>query len=232
MNFSRYKCFWAVLLSASQLVMGGETVSTRLVPGAVLAQPIVHQPGELAEQDSVQSAAGFQIMVIDGQDAVNIVKSNSAGKVTVEVRDKNNVPVAGALVTFTAPDDGASLIFANGSRTATAVTEVNGRAVAPSAKPVNTGKFQLSVSVSQQSQTGAVNIVMTNVMTAAGANPTADTATPSAHGLSTKTIGIIVGVGAGAAIGIALALMHHSSSTTTTNPVTVSSGGNPTVGAP
>src|SRR5262245_10809123 len=43
---------------------------------------------------------GLKIVVIEGEDAINIIQTNTAVKPVIEVRDRNDLPVAGALVLF------------------------------------------------------------------------------------------------------------------------------------
>lgn len=44
---------------------------------------------------------GLKIVVIEGEGAVNIIQQKTAVSPLVEVRDRNNNPVSGAVVTFT-----------------------------------------------------------------------------------------------------------------------------------
>ena len=44
---------------------------------------------------------GLKIVVIEGEGAVNIIQQKTAVSPLVEVRDRNNQPVSGAVVTFT-----------------------------------------------------------------------------------------------------------------------------------
>ena len=44
---------------------------------------------------------GLRIVVIEGEDAVNIIQQKTAVRPIVEVRDRNDLPVAGASVLFT-----------------------------------------------------------------------------------------------------------------------------------
>lgn len=48
---------------------------------------------------AAQSPA-LRIVVIEGEDAVNIIQQQTAVRSLVEVRDRNNLPVPGVLVTF------------------------------------------------------------------------------------------------------------------------------------
>ena len=71
-------------------------------------------------------AATLRIVVIAGEDAVNIVQQKTAVAPIVEVRDRNDQPVAGAVVTFTIR--GRAATFARGARTLTVTTNSGGQA--------------------------------------------------------------------------------------------------------
>ncbi len=47
-----------------------------------------------------QQAPSLKIVVLEGEGAVNIIQQKTAVRPLVEVRDRNNLPVAGASVTF------------------------------------------------------------------------------------------------------------------------------------
>jgi hypothetical protein len=214
--------FSAILLSICQVVVGAETSVSNLLPGHLLFTPRA-QPGTLNQQTTASQqttpSLGLHILVIDSEDGINIIKKKTAVKPVVEVRDRNNLPVAGAVVIFSSPGDGPTVVFANGSHFATVTTDAQGRATALGSKPVNVGKFQLDVSASYQSETATLAIAMTNVMTMA--NGGASTGAGAGHGLSGLTIGIIAGVAGAAAIGLAIGLSHHG---TTTTPTTAGLG--------
>lgn len=128
----------------------------------------------------------LRIVVIQGEDAVNVIQRKTAVAPIVEIRDRNNLPVAGATVTFTIA--GNSATFPGGAQTFTITTNSAGRAAAASITPVSSGAVQIQVAAAAQGQSAAVTISQTNALTAAGG------------GLSTgATIGIVVA--AGAAIG-------------------------------
>ena len=48
-----------------------------------------------------EQASSLKIVVLEGEGAVNIIQQKTAVRPLVEVRDRNNLPVAGASVTFT-----------------------------------------------------------------------------------------------------------------------------------
>jgi hypothetical protein len=237
--------------------MGAE----RLIPGAPLAtnsqQPSTPpQPGEVQQPQpqqplpdggttvvtvSVPKSVGFDISVVEGEGGSNIVDKKSSTKVVVQVRDDKNQALEGAVVTFTAPADGPSVIFSNGFRTATVLTDADGRAPAPSMRAVNGGSFSLDVSASFRGQTVNTTISQTNYESAAEAKgkpastpeETAPTANKARTRLSGTTWAIILGAGAAAAVGIGVGLSHKgSSSSTTGSSTTITGPGTPTVGQP
>jgi hypothetical protein len=184
---------------------------TVLISFAVLA---AQQPPEL------------QILVIGGEGSINNVKQRTAREPVIEVRDRNNRPVAGALVLFEAPRSGASGTFIGGSPTLRVTTDPAGRAVGQGFRPNNVGgDFGIQVSASHQGATATTTIHMTNfVGAAAGAGAGAAAA---GHG---KLIGILIGIGAAAAAGTAYAVTHSGSSSSSNpgapvaTPTTITAG--------
>lgn len=80
-----------------------------------------------AQNTTAQTAtprAGLTITVIEGEDAVNIVQQKTAVAPVVEVRDKNDQPVAGAIVRFAIRSGRATF---GGARNLTVTTNAAGR---------------------------------------------------------------------------------------------------------
>ncbi len=115
-----------------------------------------------AQQPS--TAAGLKIVVIEGEDAVNIIQQKTAVAPVVEVRDRNNLPVSGVAVTFSIGGQGATF---GGASTLTVVTNAAGQATAAGLTPTATGALQISATATFQGQTAVATIVQSNVMTAA-----------------------------------------------------------------
>jgi hypothetical protein len=174
-----------------------------------------------------QQPPELQILVIGGEGSINNLKQRTAREPVVEIRDRNNRPVAGALVLFEAPRNGASGTFFGNSPTLRVTTDPQGRAVGQGFRPNNTGgNFGISVSVTHQGLTASTIIHQTNVVGAAAAGAGAGAAA-AGHG---KLIGILIGIGAAAAAGTAYAVTHSGnssgsgSSTPATPPTTISAG--------
>ena len=157
----------------------------------------------------------LRIVVIEGEDAVNIVQQKSAVAPVIEVRDRNNQPVAGAIVRFAIQQGRGT--FA-GARTLSVTTNAAGRAVAAGLTPTGSGALQIGASATFQGQTAVATITQTNVMTAAQAAAAAGggtSGTPASGGaaggggvggVSGTTLGVVGGAVAGGALVAANAL--------------------------
>jgi len=172
-----------------------------------------------------QEAGGqLNIVIVEGDGAINNIKQRTAREPIVQVEDQNHKPVAGAVVVFLLPDQGASGVFANGSHTLTVMTDAQGRAVARGLRPNNVqGNLQIHVTASHQGQTASATISQTNAVSAAtGA---------VAGGVSAKLITILIIAGAAVAGGVVATTRGGGSSTTTAPPTTITAGTG-TVNAP
>lgn len=112
--------------------------------------------------------SALRIVVLEGEDAVNIVQQKTAVRPLVEVRDRNNLPVAGATVTFTI-GGGQSAAFAGGVQTLTVTTNAAGQAAASGLNALSSGAFQIQVQAVYQGQIATAAISQTNFATAAAA---------------------------------------------------------------
>ena len=111
--------------------------------------------------------AALRVLVIEGEDAVNIIQQKTAVRPVIEVRDRNNLPVSGALVTFSI--EGGKAATFGGASTLTVATNAAGQAAVTGLTPSAAGAFQIQVSAAFQGQVATATIAQTNVMTAAQA---------------------------------------------------------------
>lgn len=172
-----------------------------------------------------QQAPALKIVVLEGEGAVNIIQQKTAVRPLVEVRDRNNVPVAGASVTFTIGGGGQTATFAGGTSTMTVTTNAAGQAAAAGVNPIAAGAVRIEVQAAHQGQTATAAISQTNVATAAAAAAAAAGAGAAAAGgggsaasgaaagaagggggLSATTIGIIGAAAGGGALAATQAL--------------------------
>ena len=155
---------------------------------------------------SAAQNAGLRIVVVQGEDGVNIIQQKTAVPPIVEVRDRNDLPVPGVLVTFSI--EGGKAASFGGASSLTITTNVAGRAAAAGLTPSTTGAFQIQVQAAFQGQVASATIAQTNVLTAAqagaagasgggtSASPAGGAAGGGGGGVSATTVGII-----GAAVG-------------------------------
>jgi hypothetical protein len=174
--------------------------------------------------DAQNAAPMLNIVIVEGDGAINNIRQRTAREPIVQVEDENHKPVAGAAVVFALPGQGAGGSFAGGAHTLSVVTDSQGRAVARGFHP-NTvqGQYQIHVTASNSGQTASANINQSNALLAAGAGTTA-----AAAGISGKLIAAIVIVAAAAAAGGAYAATHSGggggNSSANASVITISPG--------
>ncbi|HEY7187839.1 MAG TPA: hypothetical protein VH436_14885 [Vicinamibacterales bacterium] len=150
-------------------------------------------------QRPADASKGLRIVVLEGEDAVNIVQQKTAVRPVVEVRDSNNLPVAGVTVQFTIARSGggAAASFANGQSVVTVTTDAVGRAATSPLQAIGNGAVRINVQATYQGQVATATVSQTNFASAAEAARAGRTPTPSTGG------GAGTGAGAGGAGGAA-----------------------------
>ncbi len=174
-----------------------------------------------------QNPASLQIVIVEGEGAINNVKQRVNREPIVQVEDENHKPVAGAAIIFFLPNDGPGGTFANGSMTFTTTTNAQGQAVARGIRFNNqAGSMQIRVSASFAGQTASAIITQTNVLGLA-------TSGASVGGMSLATKLLIIGAVVGGGIAAGVVLANHGGGSTSTVPTTVTiTPGTITVGGP
>lgn len=149
---------------------------------------------------------GLRVLVVEGDGARHVIGQAPSLAPTVLVEDSANRPVQNALVVFSLPEAGAGGVFADGSRTATAVTGPDGRAALrgfrPNARP---GSYNIRVRVTFLNETVTESIFQTNVV-------------PEKKG-SGRLVAILA-IAGGAAAGVALATGDRATSGNNSTPPT------------
>ena len=194
-----------------------------LLLAGMLAIPL--QPIALA-----QDAPKLNLVIVEGDGAINNVRQRTAREPVVQVQDENHKPVAGAVVVFTLPDQGAGGTFAGGAHSLTVVSDAQGRAVAHGLRPNHVqGQYQIRVNASHNGQSASANIAQSNAV-AAGAGAAA------AAGISAKLVIVIVAAAAAATVGGLYASGAigggGNGTSAATIPIVTISPGTGTVGAP
>ena len=221
-------------------------IDTRQLVVVTLLSAAMSLPGPSHAQ---QPQARLRIVVLEGEDSVNIVQQRTAVAPVVEVRDENDQPVAGALVTF-AIRGGRNARLAGNLRTVSVTTNASGRATVAGVTPTGNGPVQIEISATYRGANASTTVSQTNVATAAeaasasgagavgaggaagaggsatGAATAAGAAAGGGSGLSAVAIGTIVAAGAGA-VGAAVALKSsdNASGSTPAAPVVTNLSG-------
>ena len=123
---------------------------TICICGMLLVPSLAHGLG--ARQEQAVQPEGLRIVVIEGEDSVNIIGQGTAVATVVEVRDRNDLPVSGASVVFLLGEGGTATLNAGLSQV-TLTTNALGQA-AVTVNPVASGAVQLSVNATFQGAGG------------------------------------------------------------------------------
>jgi len=169
-----------------------------------------------------QVPAKLNIVIVEGEGAINNIRQRVAREPIVQVTDENNRPVAGATVVFFLPKDGPGGTFPGGARNLSVVTGQDGRAVARGLRTNDiAGKFQIQVEATYQGVSATATITQSNAVLAAAAG-----------GISGKLLAIFA-IAGGAAAGGVIAATRGGKETAAPPPTpTTVSAGTPSVGAP
>lgn len=166
---------------------------------------------------------GIHLEIMEGDGAINNIRSSHSKEPVVRVEDANNHGVPGAVVTFLVPSDGPGVHFADAATSLTLTSDDRGEVVARGLHPNRSvGPFKIRVTASAHSMTTSASINQTNV-------------DPGSH-TSSRKIAILAALGGAVAAGAALALHGGKSSSAPTasasSPGTVVIPGSPSLGGP
>ena len=122
--------------------------------------------------DLVQTpSGGIKIVVVQGEGALNNIRTRSAAPLIVEVRDSGGKPVAGAEVVFQLPPAGPGGVFNGWMRNQTARTSAEGRAETNGFTPNDeVGRFNIKVTATSGTKTDSAIIAQTNTPSGSGGN--------------------------------------------------------------
>ncbi|MEX2263165.1 MAG: hypothetical protein WD696_14510 [Bryobacteraceae bacterium] len=163
-----------------------------------------------------QPSGELKIIAVEGEGAVNNVRSKSATQPAVEVRDQEDKPVAGAEVIFQLPAAGPGGVFNGWMRTQTARTNEQGQATASGFTPnEEEGRFNIKVTASSGNRSSSLVIGQSNGRNGGGSEMKS----------RSNLWKILAVVGAGALIGgIVAATRGGDSSSAVATPVSVTPG--------
>ena len=167
---------------------------------------------EILAQDSGPIPTQLNIVILEGEGALQNVRQRVNRDPVIRVEDENHKPVAGAAVAFTLPTEGATGEFGNGSKTLTTMTDSAGQAVAQGLRMNQVaGKTVIHVTASYKGLFARALITGENVLPP-GAKPAGSTKGGHGHG---ALIAVLLIVGAGAAGGAVYATQHKGGSDNT-----------------
>ena len=149
-----------------RLVRLGYLENSRLVTVKAASRATLRTHLTSPRPQNAPGQAALKIVVLDGEGAINIIQQKTATAPVIEVRDQNDLPVAGAAVRFGIRNGRA--VF-GGARTLSVTTDGAGRAVATGFAPTGSGALQITATATFQGQTAAITIAQTTVTTAAQA---------------------------------------------------------------
>jgi hypothetical protein len=177
---------------------------------------VVFSMASVAQEDAIH------VVVLEGDGAINNIRSSRAKDPVVRVEDAHNRGVPGAVVTFLVPSGGPGLVFGDAGTTLTLTTDDRGEVMARAVRANRTaGSFQIHVTASKEGKKATALISQTNV-------------DPGSRNSSRK-IALFAVLGGAAAAGAAVAL-HGGKSTSTAGAAapsgTVVVPGNPSLGGP
>lgn len=185
----------------------------------VLLCALLAAPPQTVRAEQAEPPTQLNIVIVEGEGAVNNLRQRVVREPIVRVEDQNHKPVAGAVVSFLLPGNGAGGTFANGAKLLTVTSDGNGQAVAKGLKANNlSGKYEIRVTASVGTLTAAVTIAQANAAAAAAV---------AGGVVSTKLIVVLAIAGAAAASGLAVGLTRGGGKTATSL-----SPGSATVGVP
>jgi hypothetical protein len=177
----------------------------------------------------VPAAPALMITVVEGDGAINNIRQRTARDPIVQVEDQNRRPVAGAVVVFMLPEQGASGTFVGGVKTVTVLSDEQGRATARGLQPNNVaGRVEIRITASFEGQTATASIAQTNVLAGAAAGAAGAAST----GISAKILAIVAIASAAVAGGVVAATRNGDGGSAPPGPPTTIAPGAGTVGPP
>src|SRR5215831_6345015 len=128
-----------------------------LLPALLGAQPA---PGA----ESGPPPESLNIVVVEGEGAINNIREHATPSVTIRVEDENKHPVSGAVVVFALPTDGPSGVFQDGAKTLTLTTDKQGVVSIRGLKPNRiSGQMQIHLNASYRGRTARARITQFNM---------------------------------------------------------------------
>lgn len=213
-------------------------ISLVLIALVILSQRAEAYAGQSATTPAQEpNPPKLNIVIIEGDGAINNVRQRVAREVIVQVNDENNRPIGGGLVAFLLPSSGPGGLFSNGTNVLNITTDAAGRATAQFTPNAVSGAFQVNVSASFQGQVSTAVIPQTNGLAAASGAAAGGAATGvgTGTGISAATVAIVAAVVGAVVVGVVVASGKGDDKPSPTLPtptIRIGAAGTPTVGTP
>lgn len=192
-----------------------ETSIALLITAALIApRSAAGQQAALAPE-----AGSLKIVVVQGENSKNDVRTKFAEQPVVEIRDEADKPLAGAEVVFQLPWTGPGGVFYDWLKIHTVRTGTDGRAAARGLTPNDEeGRFNIKVTATHGMRTASAVIAQSNVRTSGNG--------AAVNGRSRKRLWTTVAIiGAGVlAGGIYAATRDDNGSSSTAAPIVIAPG--------
>jgi hypothetical protein len=178
-----------------------------LVAALLVLEPVA--PLHAQESPAAPPPQSLQIVILDGEGALNNIQERTAREPIVQVQDHNHKPVAGAAILFAIHGgaEGAGGSFAGGATTLSVTSASDGTAHATGLLPnAQKGAWQIEVTASYGALTASAVINELNFSPLPPPPPSTNTSpvkTPS-HGFFTKPVTIAGGI---AIVGIIIGIV-------------------------
>lgn len=177
-----------------------------VVAFSLIWAPLYTQPTQAAWQ-APAPAASLKVVIIDGDEAANVVQEKMAAEPVIEVRDEQDRKVAGAVVRFKirkAVGKRLSAAFRGGNDEVRTLTDAVGQARAGTLTPLEPGPFEIDVEATHNGKTAQATMRHTNYATsdaarADGRQPVQRTAAVAAAAVAAGSGGSAGGSGAAGA---------------------------------
>jgi hypothetical protein len=214
-------------MSKTKLTATAGRLIALLVASLLFLEPAVPLHAETEPLPDAPPPQSLQILILDGEGALNNISERTAREPIVQVQDENHKPIAGAAVLFAihGGGQGAGAAFTGGASSLSVVTDANGlaRATGMIANQVK-GPWQLQVTASYGKLTTTKTINENNVAPSVQANIPPQK--PNFHWPFSKPTTIVGGV---LALGAVIAIVVVSNNSNNSTSITTGGG---TVGPP
>lgn len=204
----------------------GAKIIICLLCAALSAYPLSAAQSGAEVISQTDAGAQIRILTLEGEGAINNIRSGRAGQITVRVESEEGTPLRGAPVTFILPMTGASGQFSNGTKSIIVVTDNSGRANVLLRPNSVAGNLQVRLTASHNGKTARGIVSQVNMVV------------PGSSGGGAGKMVAILAIISGAAAGGALAYTQVRNKDPRSGPSAavvvpiVITPGNSTAGAP